>query len=539
MSLKQQLQNSRLPSRTDEVLSHAAEKVRKLRADMAQSFLQSRDAEDALEKGRLLARNRLEEIEQAVKLGMAEQIKKQMEATATLMPIPFGKAQPDYSSMSAYSHRAPKGVSKMKPSQSSQQLVRFQAKRKTEQLMESIVKNTHDGEQQRVDRPFPFEKGSFKPSQVTKIRREGIPTEIRKNPFAVLPILTKKDLDRGIYTLAIQGYLPKYIDITPALHRNDPLLNCKQVAPTQVHFMDSMLDLNMLQIIEADQELRHKKSVVDSKKGESVKPVELVSPQAHSPDVSGDNGTVSSVNQTANTQNKSRSVFQARKDNVLLTQPPLASQSTVEDTKGTYVRRTRIIEVVSGLLLKDEGYMRLRSANLASWGDIQEVIEKVIMAAGNKRIKTFKIDLDVAKAISSLMRTQTNSELLSCVVDFDKTAEFVKNCGIRLRSTQDEEDSFRKVAIKIQKIYRCRLARRLTEMLLSIKKKLLKIQFMLKLKYLHRETVKRSRTIFQDRYSKYLLLQSQFNKKWAEICEGPRVEVHISSLSRTMVTDRL
>ena len=51
-------------------------------------------------------------------------------------------------------------------------------------------------------------------------KRNLLPEEIRNNPFADLPLLYENDLQKGLFNLVNQGFLPKDVDLTPGLLRN-------------------------------------------------------------------------------------------------------------------------------------------------------------------------------------------------------------------------------------------------------------------------------------------------------------------------------
>ena len=68
--------------------------------------------------------------------------------------------------------------------------------------------------------------------RVKKLPARGkyIPKEVRNDPFADPPELTLHDLQSGFYNLINQGYIPKYLDITPVMNLNNPILSVKQIS---------------------------------------------------------------------------------------------------------------------------------------------------------------------------------------------------------------------------------------------------------------------------------------------------------------------
>lgn len=71
-------------------------------------------------------------------------------------------------------------------------------------------------------------KGTIYHGKTTKPRRV-LPREVRENPFCNLPILMDEDLNDGIMSLISQGLIPKDVDVTPALDRDDPVLKATRL----------------------------------------------------------------------------------------------------------------------------------------------------------------------------------------------------------------------------------------------------------------------------------------------------------------------
>jgi hypothetical protein len=59
--------------------------------------------------------------------------------------------------------------------------------------------------------------------------RKILPRELRENPFCNLPVLMDEDLNSGLLTLLNQGLIPKDVDVSPALDRDDPVLRTTKI----------------------------------------------------------------------------------------------------------------------------------------------------------------------------------------------------------------------------------------------------------------------------------------------------------------------
>ena len=346
-----------------------------------------------------------------------------------------------------------------------------------------------------------------------------VPHEIRHNPFARIPPLTIKDLNQGLYTLVNQGYLPKYVDITPALQRDDPIIQTRHVDARSIIISDALFDLNL-----DESALRRRVS--------------------HSNTVTAANANRASPSQSIQIKSNDQ-VEQA----ALITQPiedsKKGSQFSKFKQKKEEVREKdklrgaikkylgqdkQKIQIVNGLVKMNSVYQELRGKNLMVWGDIEDVIDQIISFAGSYKISNFKIYIDKTKELSILMRQPTNHELSDSIESFQKLQNFIKDCGGKIHSI-DQTANLYKYAIKIQRTYRKKMAKRLADKLSVIKKNISMIQFQIRLKHVYRDTVKQTAVRNAEKYKDYLKIQAKFADEWEQICSKPRVEVHLNSLS--------
>ena len=164
------------------------------------------------------------------------------------------------------------------------------------------------------------------------------------------------------------------------------------------------------------------------------------------------------------------------------------------------------------------------------WGDIEDVCSQIISFAGSYKISNFKIFIDKAKELSILMRQPTIQELTDSIESFAKLQKFIKDCGGKTSSIDQTANLF-KYAIKIQRTYRKKMAKRLADKLSDIKKKISMIQFQIRLKHVYRDTIKKAAARNAEKYKEYLKIQAKFSENWDQISTSPRVEVHMNSLS--------
>ena len=350
-----------------------------------------------------------------------------------------------------------------------------------------------------------------------------VPQEIRKNPFAVLPPLTMKELNKGLYTLVNQGYLPKFIDITPALQRNDPLIVTKAMSPTNVIYNDSMLDLN---ILETDPNLRRTTSELTSGTTSNPRATTPLNMLSQNPSVlvtSPLNSPLYATDQTA--ANSDHDAVPKKDQKSIVVPVPKKAEDFVKFMKERY------IEVVSGTVKKDQEFLRFKANNLNEWGDIEEVINQVISYAASKRLLSYRIRIEEVKRLSILMRDITKDEIINCIENYKKILNFIESCRAQTKQL-DNEEFVLKIVIRLQRYYRRKLAVQLKKKLLNVDKKIRIIQFRVKLDTVYKNTLKRRNEINADRYKTYLTIQKQLSDNWESISNSKRVEIHLNSLSR-------
>ena len=338
-----------------------------------------------------------------------------------------------------------------------------------------------------------------------------IPPEIRYNPFADLKVLTKKDLDQGIYTLMTQGYIPKDVDILPAIQRDNPIFHAKRMTPEEIIYNDSILDLNIdrmqfesrVDSVDGSGEERSKTQslFVSSDKQKEFNPTYMTAPII----------SYDSNNPQANRRET----------------PTSSERQRMTRAQDLVKKMTQIIlEVSNGSVKEDESYKKFRSQNRQQWGDIQEAIDKVLEEAYRHSITTFRMYTTQTKEIAFMMREPTTKELQECIEKFSVVKEYVqqRNSPAKMRA------SALRVILKLQKQLRSCIALRFRKKLLSVKKKIRRIQFQIKLKYFHRQTLKKMTEVNAQRYKQFISRTKAFVQSWNTISQGKRFEIHINSL---------
>lgn len=415
-------------------------------------------------------------------------------------------------------------------------LEKFKSNQRNRELITKVVekeKQVQKAKRQAGHKATSVGPGDQKQYRIRKelYRSKPVPAAIRKDPFAEIPILTLDDLNKGLYTLTNQGYLGKNVDITQALQRNNPLIVSKRIEPNTVLFNDSILELN----------INEKKLFVDPiTRSQSRNASHLTYPSAAMKTSEKDD------------LSRSRTGDAPQKGSTLITAPRPAYASYVPQSHRSdqaepragnqdspaapdqHVRKLnqKYVEVVNGTVKKDATYLRLRSLHLMSWGDVEETLGKVVEFAAGQRILTFRLYLDKIQELGKLMREPTENEMARCIENYAKMRAFLKSMLVKSENSSREQDLMFRVAVKIQKNFRKLVARKLITKLADIQKKIKMIQFHLRLKFIHRETVARTRERNYESYQKFIQINTRFVEQWEAIAGQPRVEVHMNSLSR-------
>ena len=528
------------------VLKRASSHLGSLRSEIALIYAQSQHQDQATTKAQQLALSKIQAIEREVKGSLEQYVKKNIESGNTFMNNPFKQRTDNKVAVQSFvvgfidqgyvdnqrrnmrpEHQETVGLrnlEKFKQNQKNKDILsNVLAKKESKNLKESkgagtptAALNPHENKPQ-----YRIKKETFKSKPV--------PASIRKDPFAEIPVLTLGDLNKGLYTLLNQGYLGKNVDITQALQRNNPLITSKRIEPNTVLFNDSILELNI------------------NEKRLFVEPAT----RSHSKNVSHLSYPSVGMNQSPKDLSQSRADEAPAEVSPMITVPkptnsvkptPLPTSRTEEETDNKTERlknpdfhikkiNQKFVEVVNGTVKKDAEYLRIRSLNLMNWGNIEEVMGKVVEFAAGHRILTFRIFVDRLKKLSLLMRQPTENELIPCIENYHKMRDFLKNLFIKTEQSSREQDLMILVAVKIQKNFRKMMAKRIITKLADIQKKIKMVQFHLRLKYIHKATVARTRERNFERYKEFMEINARFTEQWDTIADQERVEVHINSLS--------
>lgn len=533
--------------------------IKQLKSDIAFSFIDNMNVnlphDQVVSKMQKVALKKVEMIEKEVRACIDGHLHKTIHASNTMIKNPFfnqtgsknfnSRSSRDGNSLPTTQNRVfsygNMGVlqpfretkSKVAKDISNNNIKKYADKKKKELFIQNILEKEVRDRMVRYHEPERLEKSSTNSvihrSQSTaeypsyKISHTSpVPLEIRKNPFAVVPVLTLNDLNKGIYTLVNQGYLPtSHIDLTPALDRNDPLIKTKPLPARELLESESKNKQMAAKNHRIVYNVGQSSDDAGSHNSPEMKRSVLMTQQQQ--------GGVKSSKQTSQGRDqKSRDQDGKQVHEALKSMKVQPKIPTIEEMLKR--KNQKFITVVNGKLVKNESYHKIKSLNLFDWGDIEELSEKVLAFAISKKILNFRIYLSRLKDLSILMRDPVQAEFISCIENYDTCLQFSISNGFKSDHTVDVQEKLMRVAMKIQTNFRKLIARRIRNQLADIRKRILMIQFKYKLKRIYQETIRMADKIRAKKYKEYLKRYTEFVNNWETVATSQRVEIHLNTL---------
>lgn len=198
-----------------------------------------------------------------------------------------------------------------------------------------------------------------------------------------------------------------------------------------------------------------------------------------------------------------------------------------EFIKDQILRET--IEIEDGRVKeRDPNFIKFKGKYFYMWGDVREILDKLRVHLESMGIMNVQVVTSKVIRISSLMREPTKSELTDCVDNFQMVLEASKT---KKRDRIKKNSLQEKAAKIIQKAYKnMKSAMVYLKKLLDTKKKLARIQQVVKIWYRYRKTKKLIRRIKEDMCNEYIDMNQNFMNNWGKIKNDVRVEIHMNSL---------
>lgn len=188
-----------------------------------------------------------------------------------------------------------------------------------------------------------------------------------------------------------------------------------------------------------------------------------------------------------------------------------------------------VIEIEGGKVKeRDPNFTKFKGKYFYMWGDVREILDKLRVYLETLGIMNVQIVTSRVIGISSLMREPSKKELTDCVDNFQMVLEASKT---RKRDKMKRGRIEEKAARLIQTAYkRTKKAMVYLRMLLDTKKKLARIQKVVKIWYKYRKTKKLIRKIKEGMCNEYIDMNQRFMQEWEGIKNTRRVEIHMNSL---------
>ena len=228
-----------------------------------------------------------------------------------------------------------------------------------------------------------------------------------------------------------------------------------------------------------------------------------------------------------NTATASQKVFLTNNEKMRITSGHMREQLNPEDIIKDQLDR-ECIQVEGGKVLeRDPAFLKFKGKQFYKWGDVKEVLDKLVEVLGKLGITNVKLLTSKVVALSDFMREPTRQELVQCVENYEMVLEYSKKRPkdhLKMIQIQNE------AALVVQKFYRKFLAVRYLKKLMVTKTKLGKIQRVIKIWCRYRKTKGLIHQIKENMCQEYLEASDRFSEEWDSIVKQPRVEVHLNSL---------
>eukprot|EP01065_Artemidia_motanka_P012338 TRINITY_DN16790_c0_g1_i1.p1 TRINITY_DN16790_c0_g1~~TRINITY_DN16790_c0_g1_i1.p1 ORF type:complete len:948 (+),score=284.41 TRINITY_DN16790_c0_g1_i1:65-2908(+) len=341
-------------------------------------------------------------------------------------------------------------------------------------------------------------------------QRAVLPKEARRDPSAPLPVVTEKELTKGLMSCINRGLIPGTFDVSEALGGGGDMpggpfsVAAADIRPHQEQFARRELltaDYGFAQVCNVRLDVQAVLNPVQPPRPPAppAEPVDAAQ-QLESPDGKhlGDKQRDETRTYAELLDLYSLHEFVIRKGKTLTSTPEF------------------------------ESYQRSYSV---LWGAIGSLIRLLEQLLGDFGIPLAYIDgKKLAKLAEIDMGTPSTEQLMACIANRDEVAPLMEVPGRRF---QQGEKGFRAAAVKIQSVARMWLQKLRYADLKASNLAAVRIQrhWQIHQNHMHTRTVLASTA--QREEQRWRQLMDRFVRDWGTIRQGPRLVVHLSSLSYT------
>lgn len=388
-------------------------------------------------------------------------------------------------------------------------------------------------------------KGKVCHSKTTKPKKI-LPREVRENPFCNLPVLMDEDQNLGLINLVNQGLIPKDVDVSPALDRDDPVLRTKKIHSYNLRNMEANLQENMLldqaiQIINAKGYNLHNDSHVNTElsieeQQRTKKRLEEASIYSHinKTGLAMNSGTYDKAKPMRSTNKlDSKSPYNLKNyqhmvddqkqnpdNSQFITQSKINTKELIQSMNKTHLK------VEGGKIQENEKYyIEFKTKNFHIWGDIKIILMEIEKLLQKHAILSTKLDKEKIIHIASRMKIPSEKELFDCLENKDMVLELIPN------RTEKLGDRIEKHLItRLQGFMRLWLGKKYYKKVKQFKSNFIFIQNWMRICFNYKILKRKIFMIYKSYQMEFDQRQEEFKREWSMIKDQKRLEIHINSL---------
>lgn len=418
-----------------------------------------------------------------------------------------------------------------------------------------------------------IEKDSIKKIEDFRIKKNQkvLPKEIRNNPFGNQPVLDHNYLDQGIQKLLQRGFIPKDVDLKPALDRDNPIMCTNRLEP----FNESIIQTNRYLAghdyndqsyfqLDITMDIQRNFSVTKERNINHL-PIndfnDILTPDLEkrltgkgfyrNKYINGEEEDFLQVDRNLTYTSSGGSTIQKHKffENSpksnkgyescifqtsvgIISEPRTLNKNHLKLRTATEIR----LEIKNKVLLNIVGakvdkstneYIKFRQMNYTLWGDVLDAIEHIEKVINKQCISSGKLVGSQVIKLSRLQRNPTKEEVFDCLDN--------KNIILRYKNTHSEEFADQRLVrmtVKIQSFLRRCIATTYMSYIKAMNKKIIVIQRAFRLAATFRKTKKQIFSINAKIHENFLVQNELFKHTWEKIDKRNNkiVEIHINSL---------
>ena len=362
-----------------------------------------------------------------------------------------------------------------------------------------------------------------------------LPKEVRENPFCNLPVLMDDDQNLGLINLVNQGLIPKDVDVSPALDRDDPVLKTRKINNYNVKNFEANMHVNAL-LDQALQLSNNRNQILTYRSRMNSDFSEDDQPKIAK--MSENTSFYSKHNKSRITKKSEKGIVPAKSayglknyenmvDGYKKEQTIIPEDLTAYNTKQVIdnINKTNL-KVFDGKIQENEpDFLQFKTKNFYMWGDIKITLISLEKLLQKHSILTTKLDKDNILKIAKRMNMPTEKQLFECLENKDMVLELIPN---RAEILSERIEKY--LILKIQAFWKAHLARKYYKKVKQFKRTFIFIQNEMRICHNYKVLKRKIFKIYKMYQIQFNYNQSALKDRWPDIKNSSRLEIHINSL---------